>query len=150
MSEPYIEAPCPTCGKDNRDIGACPWCYSCEDCHDITEEYYNCPPGKENPTMLSVLKRASNVTEKHLKTRGSAWPLRDQLVKIQEEYTELVQAGEHTNNLHVLEEGWDVIYAVLTYMRLKQFPPEIILTGGLSTLAKIESRFNISSHGDKK
>ena len=104
---------------------------------------------RNNPTVLSVLKRAAKVTENHLKNRGSSWPLRDQLVKVQEEYTELVQAGEHQDDPHTLEEGWDVIYAVLTYMCLKGFTPEIILNGCLSTLAKIESRHDISGPGVK-
>ena len=127
----------------------CPECLGCNDpdCGgDCVADECTC---KMLP-MPSLLERVARVTENHVKNReGKRWSPQDQLAKIQEECAKLAQAGEHNDNLHTLEECWDTIFAVLTYMHLKGFPPEVIQNGCLSTLAKIENSQGHKRHGDQ-
>lgn len=84
------------------------------------------------------LKLCRQVTDNYVKAwGGKLWPPNDQFRKIAEEYGELADA---TNNLNELEEGWDVIFAVLTYFHTKKFDDYAIKQSMLSTLRKITDR----------
>lgn len=65
--------------------------------------------------------------------------MKDGLNKIDEEVQELKDAD---NNLNQLEEGWDIIFAVITHFHKLDFADYAIKQSMLSTLQKIERRSN--------
>ena len=92
----------------------------------------------EMKTIDELLTRGRAVTEANDKKNGEPC-LNDQLLKIYEEVYELQQAD---NPLHALEEGCDVIYAVLTFFHNSRFDDYAIKQALESTMQKIERRAN--------
>lgn len=85
-------------------------------------------------SLEEFLKRCRQVTNNHLYAEGGVkW---DNNFKIDEELEEYRNATSTENKI---EEGWDIIYAVLTDMHM-HFTDKGILNGGILTLEKIESR----------
>lgn len=84
------------------------------------------------------LSRCRKVTDNYVQAWGGhLWIPNDQFRKIAEEYGELANA---TTNLNELEEGWDIIFAVITYFHTKKFDDNDITKSMLMTLKKIEER----------
>ena len=82
------------------------------------------------------LIKCRQVTDNYL-NGGVTWDLKSQQDHIDEEVQELKDA---TNSLEELEEGWDVIFTVITYFHLKGFDDYAIKKSMQSTLKKIERR----------
>ena len=109
----------------------------CEPCRgkECREEAISPKPHTE---LVHILKRVAAVTEVHVSRRGSPPSPQDRLAKIQE-CIELVRTG-NGDSLRTLEAGCDAILAVMECLQLRGFPPEIMVAGCLSALARIERR----------
>ena len=87
-------------------------------------------------TLKEFLDRAGDVTNRYLEI-CEPWSMEDQDKKIDEELFEFRTATSRTNEL---EEAWDVFFATITKLHLKQYHDYEILASGISTLRKIEKR----------
>ena len=90
-------------------------------------------------TIDELLKRGREVTDNY-KNAGHKWNKHSQLLKIYEEVAELHAGNKGVVGPYSLEEGCDIIYAVLTYFHITDFSDEIIKYQLEQTMRKIEQR----------
>ena len=87
-------------------------------------------------TIDELLTRGRQVTDRYIKKKGE-WCLNMQMLKIYEEVGELQRTNKPRE---ALDEGSDVIYAVLTFWHLARFDDESIKDALERTMQKIEKR----------
>ena len=101
--------------------------------------------------LQAFLGLAAEVTEARVRSRDSGpWTTKAMLLKICEEYTELVESVAWNDrgvgdDGAVLEEGWDVIFAVLTLFHIRGFGQADVASAGLAGLDKIRERVGLST-----
>ena len=97
-------------------------------------------PLSANSTLTEFIAKCHAITMGHIMAHGASWDIKEQLNKITEEYTELVQALAKHDRENIIEEAWDVMLATITLLTLYGFNPQQIRVGGLETLAKVQER----------
>ena len=95
------------------------------------------------PNLKTFFERARTVSENYKKAK-KIWNITTQFAKIDEELQELKDAE---NDLQALEEGFDVIFAVIRLWHLRGYEDEVILNSLEATLRKIEKRSIEALHG---
>lgn len=110
-------------------MGKCDLYFICRERHSSMTSQQSC-------SLLEFLQRARTVTDNYIEAYGE-WTLDDQFAHTIEEIAEMLRAK---NNLEELEEGWDIIFTILTRFHLRGYDNYAITESALSTLSKIEDR----------
>lgn len=93
-------------------------------------------------TLKDFLIRASNVTAEYVHRNGDKpWSIEvNQMAKTLEELNEMMLAPSSSKEL---EEGWDVIFTILTRFHLRGYDTYAIMEAALATLKKLENRVGL-------
>lgn len=95
--------------------------------------------------LKELLKRARNVTNKHIIRNGGIWPIGDQISLVHSEASEVFDVHRRPEKYDDPEKDFiletcDIIFSALTLAHIQGYPDEEIMRSLEETLKKIEER----------